>query len=100
MKVTVVNDPPGVFDSGRNKNSFEHLVGSNIKLTCSISTTPAANSMFKWRCSTGCLEGVKMEQTINVTMQKSGEIFCAYTIDGVGYNSNSIGIYVAGKLGL
>ena len=98
VKVSIVSDTPGIFAGGSNNNSFIHLVGSNIRLTCSITSTPATNSMFKWRCSTGCLVDVKMEQTISANIQKSGEIFCAYTVDDIEYSSDPIEINVTGKI--
>ena len=98
MNISIVSDPPGIFAGGSNNNSFTHLVGSIISLTCSIISTPVTNSVFKWRCSTGCLVDVKMEQTISVNIQKSGEIFCAYTVDDIEYSSDPIEIIATRKL--
>lgn len=98
VKVAVLTNPPGVPSGGISNNSFTHTLGSSIMLTCSISSTPAANSVFKWSYSTGCLADVEMQQTVSVTLQKSGEIFCAYTVDGIEYYSDPIEIIVTGKL--
>ena len=100
VKVAVLTNPAGIPSGDSSNNSFTHVLGSSIMLTCSISSTPAANSVFKWSCSTGCLADVEMEQTISVTLHKSGEIFCAYTstVDGVEYYSDPIEIIVTGKL--
>lgn len=98
MQLSVISKPPGIFIGGINNNSFVHVVGSNLTLTCLIGSTPVANSVYKWRCSTGCLVGTKMEQTVTVTIQKSGMIFCASAVDGIEYNSDPIEINVTGKL--
>ena len=98
MKVAVVTDPPGIPTGGNSNNSFTHVLGSSIMLTCSISSAPAAKSVFKWSCSTGCLVDVEMEQTISVTLQMSGEIVCAYAVDGSEVYSDPIGIIITGKL--
>ena len=99
MKVAVVTDPPGIPTGDNSNNSFTHVLGSSIMFTCSISSAPAANSVFKWSCSTGCLVGVKMEQTVSVTLQMSGEIVCAYAVDGAEVYSDPIGIIIiTGKL--
>ena len=97
MQLSIVSEPPGTLIGGINNNSFVHVVGSNLTLTCLISSTPVDNSVFKWRCSTGCLASVEMGQKISVMMQKSGMIFCAYTVNGVEYNSDPIEINVTGK---
>ena len=96
VKVAVDTNPLGVPTGGSINNSFIHALGSSIMLTCSISSIPAANSVFKWSCSTECLVGVEMEQTISVTLQISGEISCAYTIDGAEYYSDPLEIIVTG----
>ena len=96
VKVVVETDPPGVPTGSSNNNSFIHGLGSSIMLTCSISSIPGAKSVFKWSCSTRCLVGVEMEQTISVTLQMSGEISCAYTVDGAEYYSDPLEIIVTG----
>ena len=90
----MLNESPGMVVDGSN-SSF-HLVGSNLNMSCSITSTPVANSEFRWKCSTGCLDGVETGQTIIVTAQQSGVIVCAYTVDGVEYNSDPIQIHVTG----
>ena len=98
MKISILSDPTGVQIGNSNNDSFIYLEGSNVELTCSINSVPVNNSLFKWSCSTGCLAGVKMEQIINVNIQKSGEILCAYVVDGIEYSSNPIEIIATGKL--
>ena len=96
MNVSIVlNESPHMFVDGSN-SSF-HLVGSNITMSCSITSTPVANSEFRWKCSTGCLGGVETGQTITVTAQQSGVIVCAYTVDGIEYNSDPTQIHISGK---
>ena len=98
VNVSIINETPGIF--GRENNSFAYFIGSQLSLTCLITSTPVANSEFKWRCSTGCLNGVKVGQTINLTVQQGGAIFCAYTVDGIEYSSDpiEISIPITGKL--
>ena len=98
MNLSIVNETPDIF--GGENNSFVYFIGSQLSLTCSITSTPVANSEFRWRCSTGCLNGVEVGQTINTTVQQGGLIFCAYTVDGIEYSSDPIEIRVpvTGKL--
>ena len=98
MNLSILNETPDIF--GGENNSFGYFIGSQLSLTCSITSTPVANSEFRWRCSTGCLNGVEVGQTINPTVQQGGVIFCAYTVDGIEYSSDPIEIRVpiTGKL--
>ena len=98
MNVSIVNESPGIF--GGENNSFQYFIGTQLSLTCLITSTPVANSEFRWRCSTGCLNGVELGQTINLTVQQGGVIFCAYTVDDIEYSSDPIEIRepVTGKL--
>jgi len=99
VNVSIISESPGIFiDASNNKSTLHIYYELNLTLTCSISFTPAANSVFKWRCSTGCLVGIKMKQTINATIQKSGVIFCTYTLDGIEYSSDPLVIKKIGKL--
>ena len=81
-------------------NSFTYFVGSVLDLTCSIISTPVANSEFRWKCSSGCLAGTESGQTISITVQQSEMIVCSYTVDGIEYDSDPIEIHVPvnGKL--
>ena len=99
MNVSIVNESPGIFGGGIN-NSFVYFIGSQLSLTCLLTSTPVTDSEFRWRCSTGCLNGVETGQTINVTVQQGGLVFCAYTVDGIEYSSDPIEIRVpvTGKL--
>ena len=99
MNVFIVNETPGIFGGGNN-NSFVYFIGSQLSLTCLITSTPVTNSEFRWRCSTGCLNGVEIGQTINVTVEQGGMITCAYIVDGIEYSSDPIEIRVpvTGKL--
>ena len=99
VNISIVNETPGMFATGNN-NSFMYFVGSVLKLTCSITSTPVANSEFRWRCSSGCLAGMDIGQTITITVQQSGMIVCSYTVDGIEYDSDPIEIHVPvnGKL--
>ena len=100
MNVSIINETPEIF-GGENNNSFVYFIGSQLSLTCLIASTPVTNSEFRWRCSTGCLNGVEIGQTINVTVEQDGMIICAYTVDGVEYSSDPIEIRVlTGKLHL
>ena len=85
----------GIF--GNSYSSLVHLIGSDLNLTCSTTSTPVVNSVFRWRCSTGYLAGVEMGQTISVTLQESGVIVCAYAVDGIEYASDPIEFNVTGK---
>jgi len=100
VNVSIVNESPGTFVRGSN-SSFVYLIGSDLKLTCSTTSTPAANSVFRWDSSTGFFAGEVLGQTISVTIQKSGihMIVCTYIVDGREYNSDPIEIRVTGKSG-
>ena len=99
VNISIVNEPSGFFGGGSN-NSFVYFVGTQLRLTCLITSTPVTNSEFRWRCSTDCLNGVEVGQTINVTVEQGGMITCAYTVDSVEYSSDPIEIRVpvTGKL--
>ena len=99
VNVSIVNETPGIFGGGSN-NSSVYFIGSQLSLTCLITSTPVTNSEFRWRCSTGCLNGVEIGQTINVTVEQGGMITCAYTVDSIEYSSDPIEIRVpvTGKL--
>ena len=85
VNVSIISESPGIFiDASNNKSTLHIYYELNLTLTCSISFTPAANSVFKWR--------------INATIQKSGVIFCTYTLDGIEYSSDPLVIKKIGKL--
>ena len=99
MNVSIVNETPGMF-AAENNNSFISFVGSVLNLTCSIASTPVANSEFRWKCSSGCLAGMESGQTISITVQQSEMIVCSYAVDSIEYDSDPVQIHVPvnGKL--
>ena len=98
--LTIVSNSSVSTDNDDN-SSLEYVAGSDVNLTCMVTPPPPSNSEFSWNCSTGCLEGVEMEQTIslaNVSGIESGTMNCSMTISGNNFQSQSFQLTVLGKL--
>ena len=96
--VSIITDPPG-FSVDGNNNAIEYLLGSDLNLTCLVTPTPLAGSVFSWNCSTGCFADMRMEQTINVTnltAMDSGSITCSLTVGDLDYHSEPLDLLVTG----
>ena len=83
-----------------DSSSLEYIPGSDVNVTCMVIPPPPPNSEFSWNCSTGCLQGVEMEQTIrlaNVSRIESGVMNCSMTIAGNDFQSQPFQLTVLGK---
>ena len=96
--LTIVSNS-SISTDNQDESSLEYVAGSDVNLTCMVTPPPPPNSEFTWNCSTGCLEGVEMEQTIslaNISRIESGLMNCSMIISGNNFQSQLFQLTVLG----
>ena len=87
--------------TNRSNATIEYVTGSDVNLICTITPAPPPNSEVRWNCSTGCLEGVGIGQTIslaNIKAREGGVIFCSVTVAETVYYSELNDFRIIGKI--
>ena len=94
--VSIESDPP----SNNTNNVIQYILGSDVTVRCLVTPVPPPGSEFTWNCSSGCLDNVTLQETINITelgLLKNIVINCSVMINSNQYFSELVEINVTGK---
>ena len=97
--VSIEADPPRN-DTNNDIDVIEYVLGSNLTMRCFVTPAPPPGSEFTWSCSTGCLDNVTVQETVNITelgLLKNVVINCSIFINNNQYFSGLVEINVTGK---
>lgn len=95
--VSIEADPPR---NNTNSSVIGYVHGSDLTVRCFATPVPPPDSVFSWSCSTGCLDNVTVQETVNITelgLLKNVVINCSIYINNNQHFSQLIEIDVTGK---
>ena len=95
--ISIEADPPR---NNTNSNVIEYVHGSKLTVRCFVTPVPPPGSEFSWSCSTGCLDNVTVQETVNITelgLLNNVVINCSIFINNNQYFSELIEVDVTGK---
>jgi len=98
--LTIVSNSSSPSADSDGDYDLNYIAGSDVNLTCMVTPPPPPNSEFSWNCSTGCLEGIEMEQTIRLASFgriESGVMSCSMDFGGNVFQSQSFHLRVIGE---
>lgn len=87
-------------NSTNSNNVIDYVLGSDLTVRCLVTPAPPPETEFNWNCSTGCLDNVTTQQSINISelgLLENVMISCSVFINDIQYSSETVELNTTGK---